>query len=382
MKLLINLSNLYVGGGIQVALSFINELKVISTKNEYHIFLSRRIDHQIKQNLFPPNFHFYLIERSPASLWYRNKIVAQLNQLEKNIQPEVVFTVFGPSYWKPKTTHLMGIANGWIYNPGTVAYKVLSCYDALITRLAVMYSEYYIKRDAQFFVVETNDAKEKIIKYMQINENVLFVVGNTYSAIYNDYKKLDRADNSYLPLPEKGKELFRLVLISHNYAHKNLKIITEIIPYLSDYNVEFILTIDDRSYNNMFSGFEDKIINLGTVKHDECPSIYKQSDALFFPSLLETFSASYPEAMKMKIPILTSDLSFARDICKDAALYFDPLDPIDIANKIKLLIDDKILYNELIEKGKAILEGFETSESRALKYLTCCETIKFKKNDI
>ena len=52
MKIIINVSNLYVGGGVQVAISFINELKFIKNINQYHIFLSEPINLQIEKNLF------------------------------------------------------------------------------------------------------------------------------------------------------------------------------------------------------------------------------------------------------------------------------------------------------------------------------------------
>ena len=82
------------------------------------------------------------------------------------------------------------------------------------------------------------------------------------------------------------------------------------------------------------------------------------------------------EAMKMEKPILTSNYSFAADICGDAALYFDPLDAKDIAEKILKLKDDKKLYDELIKIGKERLKDFEASRSRAEKYLEICEKIK------
>lgn len=107
MRILLNTSNLYVGGGLQVALSFINELKELNTNHEYHIFLSLAVDKQIDQKEFTGNFYFYLIEKSPASLKTRKTIVAKLNSLEEHIKPDIVFSVFGPSYWKPKAKHLL-----------------------------------------------------------------------------------------------------------------------------------------------------------------------------------------------------------------------------------------------------------------------------------
>ena len=50
MNILINTSNLYVGGGVQVALSFIRELKKFETDNRYHIFCSPEIHKQLSSN--------------------------------------------------------------------------------------------------------------------------------------------------------------------------------------------------------------------------------------------------------------------------------------------------------------------------------------------
>jgi glycosyltransferase involved in cell wall biosynthesis len=79
--------------------------------------------------------------------------------------------------------------------------------------------------------------------------------------------------------------------------------------------------------------------------------------------------------MKMKKPILTSDLSFAYSICGDAAEYFDPFDPEDIANKIIFLVNNINRQKELIQKGEERLQDFETPDSRAKKLLEICYKI-------
>ena len=375
MKLLINTSNLYVGGGVQVALSFINELKEFSRVYEYHIFLSEAIDKQLDKKLFPENVHFYFIGKSPASLKTRKQIVAQLDVLEEQIKPDIVFTVFGPSYWKPKAKHLTGFADGWVYNPDSVAYKKLPFLKRLKMRLHGEYKNYYLKRDADYYVLETEDAKNKFSGVVGVRKENIFVVGNTYSAVFNDKSLRFENSSHYISIPEKSKDEFRLMYIAHNHANKNIEIINDLIPLLEDVNVRFVLTLEDKSFHAMFPTKTDRIINLGTIPQKSCPSIYKQCDALFAPTLLETFSAAYPEAMKMEKPILTSNYSFATDVCQDAALYFDPLDPEDIANKIKQLVTDKSLQKELIEKGKNRVKEFETARTRAEKYIEICENI-------
>ena len=376
MKILINTSNLYVGGGVQVALSFINELINLQEDNKYFIFLSPVIDKQIDKSRFENNFEFWLIPNSPSKLKTRKKVLEILNQLELDIDPDIVFTLFGPSYWKPKAKHLIGFADGWVYNPQSVVYKKLPFFKRLQMRLLSLYKQYYLKKDGDYFVLETEDAKKRFSKVLAIKSNKIFVVGNTYSSVYDDINSLDQKNKNYIYLPQKEDKEFRFVYIAHNHINKNIEILNEVIPLLNDLHVKFVLTLDQTSFDTMFTDeIKKKIINLGPIKHHSCPSVYEQCDALFAPTLLETFSAAYPEAMKMGKPILTSNYSFATDICQDAAIYFDPLNPEDIVKKIQTLIKNKTLQKELITKGKNRLEKFETASSRAKKYLDICEKI-------
>jgi len=375
MKILINTSNLYVGGGAQVAISFINELKKVEKEHEYYIFLSPVVNRQIEQSTFPMNFNFYLIEKSPSPRKTRKRIVAQLDSLETQIKPDVVFSVFGPSYWRPVSKHLLGFADPWVLNKTSSFYNSLSMLKQLKLHMIRLYKSYYVKRDADYFVIETEDGKKKLSDVANRDLEKIFVVGNTYSSVFDDNSFLNENNEFYVQLPEKEENEFRLMLISHNHLHKNIKIIKKIIPLLDNYSVKFVLTIDDSSFQELFQSGNEKIINIGPIAQKSCPSIYSQSDALFLPTFLEVFSASYPEAMKSGIPILTSDLSFAKDICQDAALYFDPLNPEDIAKKIKMLVDDKSLQVELVRLGSKRVQEFETAQSRAEKYIRICEQI-------
>jgi len=101
---------------------------------------------------------------------------------------------------------------------------------------------------------------------------------------------------------------------------------------------------------------------------------------MFLPTLLECFSASYVEAMKMKKPIITSDMGFARTVCDDAAIYFDPMDANDITAKIIKLVLSVELQNKLIETGLERLKMFGTAKERAKHYLDICKLLVNKVN--
>lgn len=374
MKIIINTTNLYVGGGVQVALSFLNELNNSKSSNTYYVFLSSALEEQLDLKLFSDFFKFYTFSISPARLLTRKSIVSEMNALENKINPDVVFSVFGPTYWRPKNKHIMGFALPWLLNKSSAAYGKLSYFANLKMKVKNYYIEYYTKRDADFYVIETNDGKKRLSSTLCIDSDLIYVVGNCYSAAFDNLQLLEKGNSNYIELPLKEKDEFRLLIITHPYPHKNLDIITSIIPLLNMRNIKFVLTVDDAVYEDVFSRSEN-IINLGRITQNSCPSVYSQCDALFQPSLLEVFSASYPEAMKMRLPILASDMDFARDVCENAALYFDALNPLDACNKIEKLAISDSLKEDLITLGDNRLIEFETAKSRAEKYLLICDAI-------
>ena len=73
--------------------------------------------------------------------------------------------------------------------------------------------------------------------------------------------------------------------------------------------------------------------------------------------------------MLFKVPIVTTDISFIREVCKDAALYYDPLNPHSAAEKILEIVSNKCLSKKLIEAGERILLNHPNSFDRNKKVL-------------
>ena len=121
--------------------------------------------------------------------------------------------------------------------------------------------------------------------------------------------------------------------------------------------------------------YQGLLINIGPVKVEDGDSLYQECDAMFLPTLLECFSASYAEAMQTKKPIVTSNMGFAHAVCKDAALYVNPMDADDIAIKIIELYESKELQQDLVTKGVKRLQVFGTSRNRAKRYLEICNNL-------
>lgn len=371
MKILINTSTQHLGGGGQVALSFIEEISKLKSKHQFFILCSNFVFSQLHKSQLNRHIESRLITPSPAKLRTRKRIVKYIKKIEIDYNPDIVFSVFGPTYWRPKSLHIMGFANPYIINPDSIFFKQLNIFLRIKYFIENLYKGFYVKRDADFYITETENTKNKLSNILSIPTDRIFIVGNTYNSIF------DSPVLNLIQLREREPNEIRLVTITKNHPHKNLKIIQQLIPEITkrDINIKFYVTIDNKSYHSLFSNFKEFVINVGPISTYECPSLYHQCDALFLPTLLESFTASYPEAMKVEIPILTSDLPFARDICQDAAVYFDPLDVNDIISKILLVLESNELRQKCIDNGKSLIKTFETAKSRAIKYLNICEKI-------
>jgi glycosyltransferase involved in cell wall biosynthesis len=378
MKLLINTATLSGTGVTQVAVSFITECIVIK-EHEYHVFLSPAVRKNLCISDFPLNFHFYFIKYHPFYGIKGLKIRRKMKCLEKQINPDCAFSVFGPSYWTPKVPHLMGYAYPHYVYLDSPLFSKLNIFEKFRIYMNKLCHRYYFHKNGKYFVCETDDVSDRLSDYLSITKDFIFTVNNTCGGIYSQF--VEGVQKNRIIDEIKGDD-FRLLSLCSPYKHKNLTILNQVIPIIKKTNrkVKFVLSIEPDVFEKMYDdSVRDFILNVGPIPIAKCPQLYSECDALFLPTLLECFSANYPEAMCMGKPILTSNLSFAHSICANAALYFDPMDPNDIVDKIFKIIGSKELYNELKCNGFKQLSTLKTSSERANGYLRICSLISTNK---
>ena len=103
---------------------------------------------------------------------------------------------------------------------------------------------------------------------------------------------------------------------------------------------------------------EKRIHLTGLVPEDELIALYNLAEAYVFPSLYEGFGLPVLEAFSCGTPVIASNVSSIPEIAGRAALFFDPEDPKDIAEKIQKLLKDHSLKNDLIQKGLSRVKAF------------------------
>ena len=96
---------------------------------------------------------------------------------------------------------------------------------------------------------------------------------------------------------------------------------------------------------------ERKIFFTGFIKEHQLPLAYASAKVFCFPSYAEGFGLPPLEAMASGVPVVVSNRTSLTEVCGDAALYVDPDQPSDIAEKINFLLSSEKEMQKFSKKG-------------------------------
>lgn len=111
------------------------------------------------------------------------------------------------------------------------------------------------------------------------------------------------------------------------------------------------------------SHYKNDIIFTGYLKNEESFEIFKHAQVFVFPSLYEGFGLPLLEAFFYEVPAVISKDNSLEEIAEDGALLVDCLDSRDIAEKIKMILENPDLKINLVNKGKIRLKNFSWEKS-------------------
>jgi glycosyltransferase involved in cell wall biosynthesis len=90
------------------------------------------------------------------------------------------------------------------------------------------------------------------------------------------------------------------------------------------------------------------VIFKSDISDEELAILYENAMALVMPSLMEGFGLPAVEAMANNCLVLASSIPSLKEICENTAVYFDPYDIGDIAQKLDEVLAGKYKsYKEL-----------------------------------
>jgi glycosyltransferase involved in cell wall biosynthesis len=110
-------------------------------------------------------------------------------------------------------------------------------------------------------------------------------------------------------------------------------------------------------------GIEKEIIQTGWLDIKDMPYIICGADLFIFPTFYEGFGLPVLEVMACGIPVAASKIPVIEEIAGDAAYYYNPFSPEQIAETVFKLINDSRLRESLIRKGMERAKLFSWKKS-------------------
>lgn len=191
------------------------------------------------------------------------------------------------------------------------------------------------------------------------------------------------------PLPDSltaklnlSKSCRRILFVSHYNYFRNFETLIRAFPTIKSQlmqrtgeNVQLVFTTDIRRGANYGGydataaaelidrlGIRQDIAMLGAVEYGNLHQLYRLCDVFVCPSYSESFGHPLVEAMASGVPVVSANLPVHREVCGEAAVYFEVFDETDLAERCVDVLADQNLSVRLRARGLERSREFSWSE--------------------
>lgn len=301
-----------------------------------------------------------------------------LPRLAKKWGADVVFTLAGAGPLRSPVPTVVGWHDPTAAYPKSPMWKEVPVPRRLQDRARLVYASRAVRR-ARRVCVQTRTMARRLSARWKIPTGRFVIVPNGPSTFL--------ADEAPAPDADRSRQPWRVLVIGVPKPLKNFGVVPETGVRLRELCAgpgRFVMTTasDGEPWLDSFRdalgrwGEAVPIERVGRTPHSKLGDLYRRADAVFLPSFLESFSATYVEAMHFGVPLVTSDYGFAREVCGPAAEYVNPLDPADCARGLARVLTDPARRRALREAGFQRVRRFPDWEQRFRLYRDACASAR------
>jgi glycosyltransferase involved in cell wall biosynthesis len=358
IKIAIIAHNCREGGGLVGTLNLVKAFKDVAQNEQFLLVCSAGYGYEEIE--LPPNSELFVYRgrQSPlARLWF-DKVT--LPKVVRRYNPDVIF---GPG--NIGLTH-PGVPQALFIRLPYLLYDKKHFPDIpLIARLRLAEVRSTIKKSlpaTKLLFCQTPVVKGRLSDTFGYPENQISILR------FPCPREISPSTASEVPsVFEKSSDKFYVLLLTRYLTHRNPGVLIPLCKHYASQlrakQVKFITTVQkqDHPHAGRFleevsrNQLEDVIINVGRLSREDVSRYLSHCHLLWLPTLMETLCIPFLEAMTTGVPILAPDLDFARYVCGEAAIFYDPWNIESMFTRIMLLKEDACLRKDLIAKGKAEL---------------------------
>lgn len=317
----------------------ITYLQQVDTVNSYTILVRKKDQDYWRPSA--PNFSVAVADYAPHSFAEQ---IGFMFFLYKHNFDLVHFCMFHQPllYFKKHITTIHDLT--FLRIDDTNLNKLIFTIKKLVAHIVLL----VIGRTSAHIITPSQFTKDDYVRFSHIDES-------RASVTYEAADKLPSPSTPYKPLENKQFILY----VGRQPAYKNVRNLITAHQLLLETHPELRLVlagkIDDAAQSNKdWAEKQDyqNIIFTNFVSDQELAWLYQNCRSYVFPSYMEGFGLPGLEAMVEGAPVASSNASCLPEVHGDAAQYFDPADPQDMARTIDLFLQSDTLRDDFIARGK------------------------------
>jgi glycosyltransferase involved in cell wall biosynthesis len=366
MKIGIVAPNYHPGsaGGVETYLrNLINGLRQVDKNNRYYIFLPAGSSNEIAGQDGRANFSIIRLKVNPNPIIRALRKVSVYKKSNEQLMADKI------------NSYGLDIAHfpfQEAYPAGIKAAKVVTFHDLQHEH----YPEFFNKIDLESrrrVYKQSAEAADKIIAISRYTkQDIAKVYGQPTAAkpnvIYVSFDPTFYMENRQEPPPpELGITSPYFYYPAATWPHKNhLRLLEAFAKFKKSYpDYSLVLSgIKKQSHDEIINsaqrlGIGDSLNMLGYLPYEVLPAVFANAAALVFPSLFEGFGIPILEAMACGCPVLASNTTSIPEVGGKAAMYFDPMRVVSIAECLEKFVDSPQLAKRMRAAGQIQAQKFD-----------------------
>lgn len=318
--------------------SLVGNLQLSYPNKEYHLFTPEKKHAKAIESFCDPlKFQVHESKARIKSYWRSFSIV-------KDLQKAGIQVYHGLSNELPHNINQSGIKS--VVTIHDLIFKLYPETYSLGERVIYNRKFQYACRQADKIVAISNNTKQDIIKFYQIEAEKIEVIYQSCNPIFYHLRS-DVANNevrqAYQLPPEfflyvgsiEARKNLKLIIEAYHLGHNAIKIPIVVIGKGGQYKLDCKKMIAQYGLEHCFIWLENVNDNL------HLQSIYQLASALIYPSFYEGFGLPIAEALLSKTPVIAAHTSSLCEAGGAHSLYIHPQKAQELKDAMLLILDNK-----------------------------------------
>ena len=214
----------------------------------------------------------------------------------------------------------------------------------------------YACENADAVVAVSQQTKDDIMEFYKIPAERIRVIYQDCQSSF--HQKVD--NQSILTIKSKySLNKPYIICVSSFSERKNQKRLVEAFQQLGLKDYELVLVGGKSKYAEEITQNSPKDTRvLFGVPSADLPALYQGASLCVYSSFFEGFGIPIVEALHSSVPVVAATGSCLEEAGGEGALYANPLDVNDLADKVRQVLTNDSLRNDLVMKGKEHIKQF------------------------